>query len=165
MYRIKSTSVADIPVIQALSEKIWPSTYQNILTPEQLDYMLDMMYSAEALTRQMTEEHHKFIILQDDKRPIGFAAYSPTGEEGVYKLHKIYLDQSYQGKGVGRFLLDTVIRQVKNLGAQTLELNVNRYNKARFFYEKQGFVVVGEKDIEIGNGYLMEDYIMRKTLV
>ncbi|NSL88025.1 GNAT family N-acetyltransferase [Chitinophaga solisilvae] len=165
MYRIKSTTVADIPVIQQLADKIWRPTYKNILTPEQTDYMVDMMYGTAALTKQINELQHKYIVLQDDKKPIGFASYSPTETEGVYKLHKIYLSLDYQGKGVGKFLLDTVIRQVKNLGATSLELDVNRYNKARFFYEKQGFTVYGEKDTEIGNGFLMEDYLMRKTLV
>ncbi|RBL92193.1 GNAT family N-acetyltransferase [Chitinophaga flava] len=164
MYRVKSTTVADIPVIQELSKRIWKPTYKSILEPEQVDYMIDMMYSTASLTKQITELQHKYIILQDDKRPIGYASYSPTDTEGVYKLHKIYLDPSYQGKGVGRFFLDTVIRQVKKLGATILELDVNRYNKARFFYEKMGFTVYNEKDTDIGNGYLMEDYIMRKSL-
>lgn len=164
MYRVKSTSVADIPVIQELTERIWKPTYKSILEPAQIDYMIDMMYSTASLTKQFTELNHKFIVLQDDKRPIGYASYSPTDTEGVYKLHKIYLDPSYQGKGVGRFFLDTVCRQVKNLGATILELDVNRYNKARFFYEKMGFSTYDEKDTDIGNGYVMEDYIMRKTL-
>ncbi|MGN7819466.1 GNAT family N-acetyltransferase [Chitinophaga sp. 22536] len=164
MYRVKSTTVADIPVIQELTERIWRPTYQRILEPAQIDYMIDMMYSTAALTKQIAELNHKFIILQDDKRPIGYASYSTTDTEGVYKLHKIYLDSTYQGKGVGRFLLDTVIRQVKKLGATILELDVNRYNKARFFYEKMGFSTYKEKDTDIGNGYLMEDYVMRKSL-
>ncbi|CAL1517016.1 GNAT family N-acetyltransferase [Chitinophaga sp. MM2321] len=164
MYRIKSTTVADIPVIQDLTEKIWRPTYQSILTPEQVDYMINQMYSTEALTKQITEQGHRFIILQDDKKPIGFASYSATDTPGVYKLHKIYLHPSYQGKGVGRFLLDTVARQTKALGAQILELDVNRLNKARYFYEKQGFSVYGEKNTDIGNGFLMEDFVMRKQL-
>ncbi|MBC9930310.1 GNAT family N-acetyltransferase [Chitinophaga qingshengii] len=164
MYRVKSTSVADIPVIQELTERIWKPTYKSILEPAQIDYMIDMMYSTASLTKQLTELNHKFIVLQDNKRPIGYASYSPTDTEGVYKLHKIYLDPSYQGKGVGRFFLDTVCRQVKNLGATILELDVNRYNKARFFYEKMGFSTYDEKDTDIGNGYVMEDYVMRKTL-
>lgn len=164
MYRIKSTTVADIPVIQELSDKIWRPTYKGILEPEQLEYMLDMMYSTSSLTKQISELQHKYIILQDDKKPIGYASYSPTETEGVYKLHKIYLHGDYQGKGVGRFLLDTVARQVKKLGANILELDVNRYNKARYFYEKQGFTVYKEKDTDIGKGYLMEDFVMRKPL-
>ncbi|MEC5142693.1 GNAT family N-acetyltransferase [Chitinophaga sp. 212800010-3] len=163
-YQIKAATVSDIPVIQDLTEKIWRPTYQSILTPEQIEYMIDMMYSTEALQRQISELKHQFLILLDNEKPIGFASYSTTDASNIFKLHKIYLDLSYQGKGVGKFLLLQVAEQVKNRGADILELDVNRFNKARLFYEKQGFSVYKEKNTDIGNGYLMEDYVMRKPL-
>jgi len=164
MYHIKAATVNDIPVIQDLTEKIWRPTYEPILTPEQIDYMIVMMYSTAALTKQISELQHRFLILLDEEKPIGFAAYSTTDTPEVYKLHKIYLDLSYQGKGVGKFLLSEVAERVKASGASILELDVNRFNKAKFFYEKQGFSVYKEKNTDIGNGYLMEDFVMRKPL-
>ncbi|MFY0254402.1 GNAT family N-acetyltransferase [Chitinophaga sp. 30R24] len=164
MYQIKAATVNDIPVIQDLTNKIWPPTYQAILSSEQITYMINMMYSTAALQRQISELEHQFLILTDNDTPIGFAAYSTTAEPTVYKLHKIYLDPNYQGKGVGKLLLLQVAEQVKDLGAAILELDVNRFNKAKQFYEKQGFTVYKEKDTDIGNGYLMEDYVMRKPL-
>ena len=65
-----------------------------------------------------------------------------------------------QGKGTGKILLEYVINSVKEMGATSLELNVNRFNKARYFYEKQGFVVTGEQDIDIGGSFFMNDYLM-----
>ncbi|MEZ2442589.1 N-acetyltransferase family protein [Chitinophaga sp. RCC_12] len=164
MYHVKTATVNDIPVIQELTEKIWRPTYQSILTPEQIEYMIDMMYSTSALNKQITELQHQFLILQDDNSPIGFAAYSTTDAPGIFKLHKIYLDGNYQGKGIGKFLLEHVAGQVKSRGANTLELDVNRFNKAKQFYEKQGFSVYKEKQTDIGNGYIMDDYVMRKPL-
>ncbi|WP_436484340.1 GNAT family N-acetyltransferase [Chitinophaga sp. ARDCPP14] len=164
MYHVKTATVNDIPVIQELTEKIWRPTYQSILTPEQIEYMIDMMYSTSSLNKQITELQHQFLILQDDNSPIGFAAYSTTDTPGIFKLHKIYLDGNYQGKGIGKFLLEHVAGQVKNHGANTLELDVNRFNKAKQFYEKQGFSVYKEKQTDIGNGYIMDDYVMRKPL-
>lgn len=164
MYHIKAATINDIPVIQELTEKIWRPTYQPILTPEQIDYMLEMMYSTASLNKQITELRHQFLILLDDNAPIGFAAYSTTDAPGIFKLHKIYLDGSYQGKGVGKFLLQQVADQVKDRGAHTLELDVNRFNKAKYFYEKQGFSVFKEKQTDIGSGYIMDDYVMRKPL-
>lgn len=164
MYHVKTATVNDIPVIQELTEKIWRPTYQPILTPEQIEYMIDMMYSAASLNKQITELQHQFLILQDDNNPIGFAAYSTTDTPGIFKLHKIYLDGSYQGKGIGKFLLEQVAEQVKDRGANTLELDVNRFNKAKQFYEKQGFSVYKEKKTDISNGYIMDDYVMRKPL-
>lgn len=164
MYHVKTATVNDIPVIQDLTEKIWRPTYQSILTPEQIEYMIDMMYSTASLNKQITELQHQFLILQDDSAPIGFASYSTTGTPGIFKLQKIYLDGNYQGKGVGKFLLEQVAQQVKERGANILELDVNRFNKAKQFYEKQGFSVYKEKKTDIGSGYIMDDYVMRKPL-
>lgn len=164
MYHIKAATINDIPVIQELTEKIWRPTYQDINTPEQIDYMIEMMYSTSALNKQITELGHRFVILLDDNVPIGFASYSTTDAPGIFKLQKIYLDGSYQGKGVGKLLLQEVVDQVKDRGAHTLELNVNRLNKAKFFYEKQGFSIFQEKKTDIGNGFIMDDYVMRKPL-
>lgn len=164
MYHIKAATINDIPVIQELTEKIWRPTYQDINTPEQIDYMIEMMYSTSALNKQITELGHRFVILLDDNVPIGFASYSTTDAPGIFKLQKIYLDGSYQGKGVGKLLLQEVVDQVKDRGAHMLELNVNRLNKAKFFYEKQGFSIFQEKKTDIGNGFIMDDYVMRKPL-
>lgn len=164
MYTIKKVDVTGIPVIQQLTEQIWRPTYKELLTPEQIDYMLEMMYSTATLTDQIVVQQHQFLVLYDDQRPIGFAAYSTTDETGVYKLQKIYLHSDYQGKGIGKLLLDDVIEKVKSENATILELDVKRDNKARFFYEKQGFSIVKEKDTDIGNGYWMLDYVMRRPL-
>ncbi|WP_217604690.1 GNAT family N-acetyltransferase [Chitinophaga sp. GbtcB8] len=161
---VKNATTADIPLIQELTEIIWRPTYKDLLTPAQIEYMLDMMYSTTALTKQMTELQHQFLLLYDDATPIGFASYSTLDTPGIYKLHKIYVHGNYQGKGVGKFFMDTVTDRVKTAGAQILELDVNRENKARFFYEKQGFSILKNKDTDIGNGYLMTDYVMQKPL-
>ncbi|MBW8683905.1 GNAT family N-acetyltransferase [Chitinophaga rhizophila] len=164
MYTIRIADTNDIPVLQQLRDEIWRPTYKDLLTPEQIDYMLEMMYSTEALTSQMVEKQHRFILLYDKQRPIGFASYSTTAEAGIYKLQKIYLHSDYQGKGVGKLLLEDIIERVRIENGTTLELDVKRDNKARFFYEKQGFVITQEKDTDIGNGYWMRDYVMRRPL-
>ncbi|WP_298734009.1 GNAT family N-acetyltransferase [uncultured Chitinophaga sp.] len=161
---IREATTTDITLIQELTERIWRPTYQHILSAEQIDYMIDLMYSTASLRRQMEALEHQFILLYDGTTAIGFAAYSTTDAAGIYKLHKIYLDGGYQGKGVGKFLINAVITRVKAQQGHILELDVNRHNKARHFYEKQGFVVVKEKDTDIGQGYLMNDYVMQKTL-
>jgi GNAT superfamily N-acetyltransferase len=164
MYQTRDATINDIPLIRELAGKIWKPTYQSILSPEQIAYMLEMMYSPASLEKQITVLGHRFMILLDDDKPVGFASWNETAAAGVFKLQKIYLDQACQGKGVGKFLLQQVAGQVKSKGAQVLELDVNRFNKAKLFYGKQGFIVYKEKNTDIGNGYLMEDYVMRKPL-
>ncbi|SHN76820.1 GNAT family N-acetyltransferase [Chitinophaga sp. CF418] len=164
MYQIRTATINDIPLIQQLTDEIWRPTYKDLMTPEQLEYMIGMMYSTASLSSQITEKQHEFLLLYDDQRAIGFASYSTTEEPGIYKLQKIYVHGDYQGKGVGRFLLESVIERVKAANATALELDVKRDNKARFFYEKQGFTILKEKDTNIGNDYWMKDYVMRKPL-
>jgi RsiW-degrading membrane proteinase PrsW (M82 family)/ribosomal protein S18 acetylase RimI-like enzyme len=152
----------DIPLIRDLTYKIWPATYSNILTGAQIQYMLEMMYSEKSLTEQM-RQGHEFVIIYDGVEPIGFASVSVLQPQ-VFKLHKLYVLQSYQGKGTGRFAIREIVNAIKRKGATSLLLNVNRNNTAKQFYEKLGFTVISEEDIDIGNGYFMNDYVMELKL-
>ena len=162
MLRILNASTDDIGLIRELTFNIWPQTYAAILSTEQIAFMLDMMYSEASLKKQM-QEGSQFIIVYDDKVPVGFASFKET-EPNVYKLDKIYILPSQQGKGTGKFVVGYIIAELKNKNAKALQLQVNRYNKARNFYEKLGFVVLYEADFDIGNGYFMNDYVMELSL-
>jgi GNAT superfamily N-acetyltransferase len=157
---IRPADLDDINIIGFLAQQIWPDTYGDILSAGQLKYMLKLIYSPRALRRQMVNEHHRFLIVEQTEEPIGFASWSAMPTPGVYKLHKLYVLTGRQGKGLGRTLLQFILEAIRPEGATSLRLNVNRYNKARQFYERMGFAVIGEEDIDIGHGYFMNDYIM-----
>jgi len=161
-FSTKLASTADIPTIIAIQEKTWEPTYGDILTKEQIDFMFEKIYSHESLLRQFTVDQHSFLILLNNGEPQGFASVSGEGAE-KFKLQKIYVLPSTQGTGAGKFLLVETENFVKLAGGKKLILNVNRYNKAKGFYEKMGFVVTGEEDIPIGP-YWMNDYILEKEL-
>jgi GNAT superfamily N-acetyltransferase len=150
----------DINIIGFLAQQIWPHTYGGILSPEQLKYMLKLIYSPKSLRRQIMDEHHQFLVVEQADEPIGFASWSTTADPGIYKLHKIYVLPGRQGKGLGRTLMQFIFETIRPEGGTRLRLNVNRHNKARQFYERMGFTVIGEEDIDIGHGYFMNDYIM-----
>jgi ribosomal protein S18 acetylase RimI-like enzyme len=162
VFKIKNASIEDIPLIRELTFKVWPQTYAAILSQEQMDYMLDMMYSESSLQQQI-HKGSQFIFVYDNEKPVGFAAYFQK-ESSIFKLDKIYVLPSQQGKGTGRFVIDYIINDVKQKGGTALQLQVNRYNNAKTFYEKLGFVVIEETDFQIGNGYFMNDYVMEKKL-
>jgi diamine N-acetyltransferase len=161
---IKKIVTDDVPVIVSLADRIWPATYREILSPDQIAYMMELSYHPASLRSQMTEKGHQFIIALHDEKAVAFASYSSTTEAGVYRLHKIYVDPAMQGHGIGRRMIDYIFAELISMKANTLELNVNRHNKAKLFYEKLGFIVVREEDIDIGGGYLMNDYVMRKIV-
>ncbi|MBS1751369.1 MAG: GNAT family N-acetyltransferase [Bacteroidetes bacterium] len=156
---------SDIPLIRELTFSIWPQTYSSILTKGQIDYMLEMMYSPASLEKQMLKQHHNFIIVYEEEQPVGFASFSQKENNSkAYRLHKIYVLTTMQGKGTGKKIIDHIIQLIIPKGAQTLELNVNRHNPAKAFYEKLGFKIINTEDIDIGNGYFMNDYVMEKKL-
>lgn len=159
---IGSASTADIPLIKTLANQIWPQTYHKILSKAQITYMMQLIYSEEALRKQM-ENGHRFILVYNAGIPVGFASFNEV-EPTVFKLQKIYLLPNQQGRGTGRFTLHQVISLVQPAGATVLRLNVNRHNKAKSFYEKLGFAVVREETIDIGHGYVMDDYVLEKKL-
>jgi GNAT superfamily N-acetyltransferase len=157
---IRPADLDDINIIGFLAQQIWPDTYGGILSPEQLKYMLKVIYSPRSLRRQMVDEHHQFLVVEQADEPIGFASWSTTADPGIYKLHKIYVLPGRQGKGLGRTLLQFIFETIRPEGGTRLRLNVNRHNKARQFYERMGFTVIGEEDIDIGHGYFMNDFVM-----
>ncbi|MDE3212824.1 MAG: GNAT family N-acetyltransferase [Bacteroidota bacterium] len=161
MKRVRSVGKEDLPLIRDLAHKIWPVAYGTILSPEQLDYMLEKIYSLTSLENQLLDLGHRFVVVMEEQVPVGFASYSKKeGHPQIIRLHKIYILPSEQGKGTGKYLLQYVKEAALQMGGTLLQLNVNRYNPALHFYEKNGFEVVGQEDIDIGEGYYMNDYIM-----
>lgn len=125
--------------------------------------MFDVIYTEQALMQQMLDGQ-TFLLLYKEEKPIGFAAYSlKNNKEEIYKLNKIYLLPECQGSGAGKLLLSQVEQEIQSLGGNILDLNVNRYNKAKSFYEHCGYTIHEEEDIPIGP-YWMNDFVMRKRL-
>jgi diamine N-acetyltransferase len=163
---IREATPADVETIIALAEAIWWPTYSPILAAEQLQYMLDTIYSAAQISKQIQNREQIYMLLLEGGEPVGFASYSPRPENAdIYKLHKLYCLVTNHKRGYGKMLVQAVENAVTTAGKHILELNVNRHNPAIGFYEKLGFSIAATEDIDIGNGYWMNDYIMRKELI
>jgi ribosomal protein S18 acetylase RimI-like enzyme len=160
---IQKVDTESIPIIQSLANITWAIAYKEIISNEQKEFMLDQMYSTESLQSQILQQNHQFVIAYLDKNPTGFSSYSikQTTNESIGKLHKLYVDPSQQGKGIGKSILQFILNDISSKGANYLELNVNRQNKAIEFYIKLGFAIVAEVDVPIGNGFFMNDYVMQ----
>ena len=164
MVSISNASTPDIPVIRKIAEDTWWPTYRSILTDEQLSYMLGMIYSVKALTEVMENGSQNFIILSDDRGPQAFASFGARKEDPkVWKLHKLYVLPDNHGKGYGKLLIEEVKKRMQNNKINTLDLNVNRFNPAKSFYEKIGFTVIKEEDVPVGP-YFMNDFVMRMVM-
>lgn len=160
MIHLEKINKNQLSIVKDLAYTIWPSAYGEILSNEQLNYMLDNFYSIECLEKQVETGQILELLLEDNK-VVGYLGYEFNCKEtGFLKIHKIYLLPETQGKGFGKFMIDEVLKIAKNNHQKGVFLNVNKYNKAQFFYEKLGFAITKEEVIDIGNNYIMDDFVM-----
>ena len=165
MLTFQRATNADIPVIQSIAEIAFTETYKNLISREQNSYMMEMMYSTSSLNEQLAEGHIYIIAKKDDKA-VGYVSVSPETEDTCH-LQKIYVLPSEQSNGIGRELFCEALkvgRELCKTSPFAIELNVNRGNKAVTFYEHMGMHKDREGDFDIGNGFYMNDYIMKMTV-
>lgn len=161
---IRPATPADIPVLQRLAELTWWATYRAIIPDEQIEYMLDLMYSPEALEAQMLVLGHRFLLARHGGRFAGFASYGLRDvRSSVFRLHKLYVRPDCQGAGLGHKLIRAVEEDARRSGARRVELNVNRANPAQHFYHRHGYRVQQVLDIPLGPFWL-NDYVMGHDL-
>ena len=165
MITIRRATGSDAPLIRRLAEEAFPATYCEILTPAQIDYMMEWMYGVESLRSQFREGHVYFIASCDDT-PCGYVSVQRESE-ALYHLQKIYVLPRFQGLGAGEFLFRRAVEYIRSVhpGPCMMELNVNRRNRALHFYERMGMRRLREGDFPIGDGYYMNDYIMGLEIV
>lgn len=161
MQTIRRAGAQDIPLIRSMAAEVFPATYRPLLTEEQVDYMMEWMYSSDSLARQMGFERHVYFIAERDGVPTGYISVQPEGED-LFHLQKLYVLPSGQGTGLGAQLFRHVVDYIHRIHPAPcrMELNVNRRNKALGFYERMGMRRLREGDFPIGNGYYMNDYIL-----
>jgi GNAT superfamily N-acetyltransferase len=163
--RIVRATEADLPSIASLAGVIWRMYYPEIISTEQIDYMLAKMYSLEVLREEILTQAICFerLLLSDELA--GFASYGPTNQANVFKLHKIYLHPSWHNRGLGSLLLRHCEHETAKLGAQRLILTVNKHNsKALAAYQRNGFAITESVIANIGGGFVMDDFVMTKEL-
>ncbi len=155
---------ANLRRIREIAYQTWPEAYKNVITPEQISYMLKMMYDSQPLEVQFLAGHI-FIVLKENGKDMGFVAFEINydGSDST-KIHKLYVLPECQGKGFGKKLIDKAIEEINTENQKSLILNVNKKNPSLNFYEKIGFIKAREMVIDIGNGFLMDDYIMEKKI-
>lgn len=158
----------DLPVIHDMAQIVFRHTYLDILSPQQMEYMMEWMYSLPNLHKQLSEGHVYFIAYISG-RPCGYMSIQKEGIDSgimVFHLHKLYVMPSEQGKGVGKLLFNQAVDYVTNSFLPSrIELNVNRNNNAVGFYRHIGMRILREGDFHIGEGFYMNDYIMGLDIV
>jgi len=164
MILLRKAKEEDIAMISNLAEQIWPQTYNAYISKEQLRFMLEKMYNRGELLDQL-QNGHVFLMASEGGKDVGFAGFSLIDlPNNTYKLHKLYVLPEMHGKGIGKILINEVVNLAARKGGKTLQLNVNRNNNAKDFYLKAGFTIKETVDLDIGNGFFMNDYIMELSI-
>ncbi len=164
---IRTATREDIELIHTMADESFRNTYKDIITPEQMDFMLDDMYSIANLHKQFDEGHTYYIMYNREGKNVGYGSIEPHGERR-YHLQKLYLATPYKGLGYGAILFGHLLREIKRLcggEACRVELNVNKYNSATGFYARQGMQVGVQGDFIIeGTEFVRPDLILYKEL-
>ena len=153
-----------LQIVRDIAAEVWPKTFAPILPPEQIPYMMRMMYAPEVMECEL-REGYRFAALVVDGVPSGYISWSPYHGDTA-KLHKVYLLTSCHGRGFGRMMLDYASDVCRAAGFKKLRLNVNKHNeRAISVYLRNGFETVESVKNDIGGGFFMDDYVMEKRLV
>jgi ribosomal protein S18 acetylase RimI-like enzyme len=163
-YTVRVATRSDLPVLAALADRIWRAYYPGIISQGQIEYMLERGNAIPTLEEEL-ESGVIFPLIFDRKNAIGFGAYGPTDTTLKGKVHKLYLDTAYHGFGLGQKLLEWIESSARLNRYTHLALQVNKNNtKGIAAYRRRGYTIEREVVVDIGQGYLMDDYVMEKLI-
>jgi diamine N-acetyltransferase len=161
--QIRRASLEDLPAISELAGRIWRAHYPGILSGAQIEYMLHRMYDVDQLRRDLAAGV-VYELVGEGERALGFCGYEQLSS-GQLKLHKLYVEVSEHGRGIGSMVLRHVEEEARRRGLSRVVLGVNRFNeKAIRAYRRNGFAIREELKTDIGGGFVMDDFIMEKRL-
>ncbi|REE81277.1 ribosomal protein S18 acetylase RimI-like enzyme [Paenibacillus taihuensis] len=153
----------EIAELAAFAAEIWREYYVSIITMEQIDYMIGKFQSIQAMTDQIHHQSYAYYVMQQDGSTVGYM--SVKQEDGKLFLSKFYIAKEHRGLGYASQAMTFLEQLCKERQISHIWLTVNRYNESSIaVYEKKGFKVVREQIADIGNGFVMDDYVMGKSV-
>ena len=157
--KISASNTVEIKELSALATEIVKEHFDSLIGAAQNDYMIRRFQSVPAITEQLEHGYQYYFVSDIAGNKVGFLAFYPRGNE-LY-LSKFYLQKAQRGKGIAKDMLQFVIQRAQEVGLSSIVLNVNKNNSAVLAYEKLGFIKIIEEKNDIGNGYVMDDFVYR----
>ena len=166
MIEIFPATIADIPIIQTIASRAWPHTFKDILSDSQITYMMQLMYSDESLQKQIEDDNHRYFLAKQHGHPVGYISIEHNcNNSGKTKVHKVYLLPEKQQQGIGSLLFAVAESKAKEANDTAIFLNVNKENtNAIAFYLRVGYLQARAEMIDIGNGFVMDDFVFEKRI-
>lgn len=150
-----------IEEMSSMAKAIVREHFDPLIGREQNDYMISLFQTPEAVHSQL-ENGYRYYFVKEEGRNLGFLAFYPKGSD-MY-LSKFYLYKDERHKGHASKMLEFVKKEAGKEGLEGIILNVNRFNSAVESYLNMGFEIVREEKNDIGNGFFMDDYVIRFRL-
>ncbi|WP_221076611.1 GNAT family N-acetyltransferase [Agarivorans aestuarii] len=153
----------DIQQLTELAREIWLEHYTPIIGVEQVEYMLSTFHSATRVAEQIETEQYYYYLLQSEGENLGYLGVQR--QEQQLFLSKIYVHSRFRGRGFAKQAMNFAKQLANEFGLQQITLTVNRHNHDSIAaYQKMGFVKVAEQCTDIGQGYVMDDWVMALAL-
>ncbi len=163
--RIRIIGPDELPVVIALARRIWNAYYPGIISQAQIDYMLAVWYDEGAMRREMSGRGVTYALIERGGAPVGYVGFETQPESSVLFLSKLYLLPEQHGQGAGRLALEWVRAQARARGDTVLRLRVNKKNAPAIrAYLRAGFIFVEDICSDIGNGFVMDDFLMERAV-
>lgn len=154
---------AEILEVSSIAHETWREHYASILSPDQIEYMLETMQSPGPIKRQI-EDGYVYCLVRRLGASIGYVAYKLNDPAPEMFLSKVYLLSSERGHGYFKNILTLLEETGRAAQQRSIWLTVNRSNPSAKVYEACGFHTIREQDVDIGGGYAMNDFVMEKIL-
>jgi GNAT superfamily N-acetyltransferase len=161
---VAARSTSDLRTIETLAEEIWREYYTPLIGAAQVEYMVDKFQRVPAMQAQIREGYEYFLVRRDGC-DIGYLAVQPQLPERQLFISKVYLHKDARGSGTGRACMEFIERLALQRGLDRLWLTVNKGNPAVHAYERLGFSIARAIVMDIGGGFVMDDFRMEKPLV
>lgn len=148
-----------IPILANLAHEIWNEYWTIILTQGQIDYMVEKFQSENAIKKQLKNDNYRYFFIKDKMENIGYIGLQDKTE--YLFLSKLYLKKNFRHKGFGTKAFNFITQFAKENNFEKIILTVNKNNKNTIeAYKKWGFDIINSVVTDIGNNYVMDDYIM-----
>lgn len=158
---IEVKTFQQIKLVARLAKEIWMDHYSPVVGKEQAEYMLEKFQSAYAITRQMQSENHVYFLIEHEGRPSGYFAVHPRQEDLF--VSKFYVKRHLHDNGRGRSAIHFTEQLACKMGKSTVTLTVHKHHSDSIAaYSRYGFRIVDAIENDIGNGFVMKNYILSK---
>lgn len=156
-------SDADIQTLAKTAKMIWNEYFIDLITQEQIDYMVDKFQSYPALNKAIHEDGYTYYLAYDNEELIGYCGVQP--QENRLFLSKLYVLKSYRGQGISSSLFQCAVQQAQAQELSAIYLTCNKYNTHSLdIYAHKGFRQIDAVQSDIGHGFIMDDYILQYDL-